>query len=345
MVPKGVPSFVSASVTGKSLHRMPLVPMRVTGRARWVVLTIGIVAGLILFVLGSISLLLRTHSIQAQIRSRIQSEVQVRLAREVQIGEVRVSALLRSLNLRDVRIASRGRLQDGALAEIEEVQLYPDLVDLLRFRLRLGRVVLRRPIVLLELARPQTVPGSPMPVLLPVGIKHLEIQDGSVLWRGSDMELTLVGLHADLRAPAGVVGGTLKIEQSKIQGGATMFLLRDLVLRAEVDGGDIQVQQFHLTALRADVQGAGRVRSFLTDAALDLSLKARGGLDGLFPQKPPIPLRGSVLLEGKLTGPLADPSFTGSAAVGNGQTEQVAMSGMTVAVRANRRELRLHELT
>lgn len=71
-------------MTDKSSHRMPFVPLPVTGRARWVVLMIGIVAGLILFVLGSISLLLRTHSVQAKIRSRIQSEVQARLAREVQ---------------------------------------------------------------------------------------------------------------------------------------------------------------------------------------------------------------------------------------------------------------------
>ena len=332
-------------MTGKSLHRMPLVPLPVTGRARRVVITIGIVAGLILFVLGSISLLLRTHSIQAKIRSRIQSEVQARFDREVQIGEVRVSAVLRSLNLRDVRIASRERLQDGVLAKIEEVQLYPNLMDLLRFRLRLGRIVLRHPIVRLELPRPQTEPGSPMPVLLPGDIEYVEIRDGSVLWRDSGIELTLVGLHADLRATAGVVGGTLKIEESKIQGGATPFLLRDLTLRAEVDGGDIQVKQFHLSVLGAAVQGAGRIRNFLTDATLDLTMQARGGLDGLFPLKLPIPLRGAVLLEGKATGPLTDPSFTGSAAVGNGQIEQVAMSGMTVAVLANRRELRLQELT
>jgi len=171
--------------------------MRVTGRARWVVLTIGVVAGLILGVIGSLSLLLRTPSIQAQIRSRIQSELQARLNREVRIGEVRLSALLRSLNLRDVRIASQERLQDGVLAEIEQAQLYPSLVDLIRLRLRLDRIVLHHPIVHLGLPRPQAVPGSPMPVPLPVGSERVEIRDGSVLWRGSDMELTLVGLHAD----------------------------------------------------------------------------------------------------------------------------------------------------
>lgn len=317
----------------------------VTGRVRWAVLTIGIVAGLILFVLSGIPLLLRTHSIQAKIRSRIQSEVQARLDREVQIGEIRVSAILRSLNLRDVRIVSRERLQDGVLAKIEEVQLYPNLMDLLRFRLRLDRVVLRHPIVRLELPRPQTEPGSPRSVLPPVGIEHVEIRDGSVLWRESGIELTLAGLHADLRETAEVVGGTLQVKESKIQGGATPVILRDLALRAEIDGDDIQVKQFHLSALGAAIQGAGRIRNFLTDATLDLTLQARGGLDRLFPQKLPIPLRGAVLLEGKATGPLADPSFTGSAAVDSGQVEQVATSGMTVVVLANRRELRLQELT
>lgn len=324
---------------------MSFVPLPVTGRARWAVLTIGVTAGLILFVCASIPLLLRTHSIQAKIRSRIQSEVQARLGHEVQIGEVRVSAILRSLNLRDVRIASRERPQDGVLAKIDEVQLYPNLMDLLRFRLRLRRIVLRHPIVRLELPRRQTEPGSPRSVLPPVGIEHVEIRDGSVLWRESGIELMLIGLYADLRETAGVVGGTLQVKESKIQGGTAPVILRDLALRAEIDGGDIQVKQFHLSALGAAIQGAGRIRNFLTDATLDLTLQARGGLDGLFPEKLPIPLRGAVLLEGKATGPLADPSFTGSAAVGNGQVEQVAASGMTVAVLANRRELRLHELT
>ena len=67
--------------------------MRLTNRARRVVLTIGIILGLILLVLVSLSLLVRIPSIQAQIRPRIESELLAALDREVEIGEVHLDLL------------------------------------------------------------------------------------------------------------------------------------------------------------------------------------------------------------------------------------------------------------
>jgi hypothetical protein len=139
--------------------------------------------------------------------------------------------------------------------------------------------------------------------------------------------VTVAGLNVDVQAPEGALSATLR-----------------LVLKAGVDKGDIQVKQFEVTAQGADVQVTGKVSSFLTDPALDLTVQVHGGLDGLFPEGPPIPLRAAFMLEGKATGPLADPSFTGQATVGGGEIKQVALSGMSVAIHANRREVRLKEL-
>ncbi len=334
--------------------------MRVTGRTRKILLTIGIVLGVILLLLASLSLLVRIPPIQAQIRSRIESELQSQLNREVRIGGVHLGFLLSSLNFRDVRIASQERLEDGVLAEVEGVHIYPNLADLLRFRLSLGRIVVRRPIV--NIPPPEAKPAVPtpaqtpppsqpsppapsIPATLPLGIEHVEVRDGSVTWQGPGVQLTVGGLDVDVQAPAGALSATLRIEQSKIEVGTTPILLRDLVLKAGVDKDDIQVKQFQVTALGADVQVQGRLMSFLTDPALDLTVRVHGGIDGLFPVGPPIPLRGDFILEGKATGPLADPSFTGRAEVGSGEIKQVALSGMTVAIHANRREVRLKELT
>ncbi|MFB3075074.1 MAG: AsmA-like C-terminal region-containing protein [Candidatus Methylomirabilales bacterium] len=334
--------------------------MRVTGRTRKILLTIGIVLGVILLLLASLSLLVRIPPIQAQIRSRIESELQSQLNREVRIGGVTLGFLLWSLDFRDVRIASQERLEDGVLAEVEGVHIYPNLADLLRFRLSLGRIVVRRPIV--NIPPPEAKPAVPTPAqtpppsqpsapapsippTLPLGIEHVEIRDGSVTWQGPGVHLAVGGLDVDVQAPAGALSATLRIEQSKIEVGTTLILLRDLVLKAGVDKDDIQIKQFQVTALGADVQVQGRLMNFLTDPALDLTVQVHGGLDGLFPEGPPIPLRAAFMLEGKATGPLADPSFTGRVEVGSGQIKGVALSGMTVAIHANRREVRLKELT
>ncbi len=324
--------------------------MRMTKRARRVVLTIGIILGLILLVLVSLSLLVRIPSIQAQIRPRIESELLAALDREVEIGEVRLGLLPLSFDIRNIRIASRKRLDEGVLAEIDGVEVYPSLVDLVSLRLGLRRIVVRHPVVTLDLPPAEdkpapAAPGPAMPVTLPAGIEHVAIRDGSVVWRGSGMQVAVTGFDADVRAPGGALEGRLNIERSRIQVGATPFLIEDLVLRAGVDGGDIQVKQLHLTALGADVEVQGKVVGFLAEPTFDLSVRVQGELDDLFAHEPPFPLEADFLLEGKVTGPLTDPSFTGDAALGSGQIKGVGMSGMTAVVQANRRELRVKQLT
>ncbi len=325
--------------------------MRMTSRARRIIIITGTIVGLVLLVVASLSLVVRIPFIQAELRSRIESELSSALGREVEIGQVRVGPFLRSLDVQKIRIASQRRLQDGVLAEIEGVELYPNLVDLLRFRIGLNRIVVHRPTVTLpqteaEPAAPPAdhpTPGPPsIPVAAPLGIQQVEVRDAML--RGSGMQATVARLHADLQAPAGAIGGTLRIDQIRIQVGTTPFLIQDLVLKAEVDGDDIQVTGFHMRAAGADVEAQGRVLRFLADPAFDLTLKAHGGLDSLFP-RPPVRLQGDFSLDGKVAGPLADPSFTGSAALGSGRIEHIAMSGMTVAILANRRELRLKQLT
>jgi autotransporter translocation and assembly factor TamB len=326
--------------------------MRVPGRARTTLITIGTVVGLIVLVLASLSLIVQMPSVQAALRSRIESALHTQLDREVEIGDVRLGVFLRSLDIRNIRIASGERLQDGVLAEIEGIELYPNLLDLLRFRIVLNRIVVHRPTVTLPQAekepatpppdRPTSTPPS-LPVAVPLGIQQIEVRDATL--RGSGMQATVARLHADLHARAGAIGGTLKIDQTRIQVGTTPLFIQNLVLQAEVEGDDIQVTGLHISAPGADVAAHGRVLRFLADPAFDLTLKAHGGLDRLFPEGPPVRLQGDFSLEGKVAGPLADPSFTGRAALGTGRIEHIAMSGMSVAVQANRRELRLKELT
>ncbi len=194
--------------------------MRVTGRARKILLTIGIVVGVLLLLLASLSLLVRIPPIQAQIRSRIESEVQAQLDREVRIGGVHLGFLLWSLDFRDVRIASHERLEDGVLVEVQAVEIYPNLADLLRFRLSLGRIVVRRPIV--NVPPPEAKPAVPtpaqtpppsqpsppapsIPATLPLGIEHVEIRDGSVTWQGSGVHVAVGGLNVDVQARAGAL--------------------------------------------------------------------------------------------------------------------------------------------
>jgi len=323
-----------------------------TSRARRIIIITGTVVGVVLLAVASLSLVVRIPSIQAAIRSRIESELHTQLDREVEIGDVRLGLFLRSLDVRNIRIASGERLQDGVLAEIEGVELYPNLVDLLCFRIGLNRIVVHRPTV--TLPQPEAKPAVPspdrpseaapsMPVAVPLGIQQLEVRDATL--RGSGMQATVARLQADLQAAAGAIGGTLTIAQIRIQVGTTPFLIQNLVLQAKVDGDDIQVTELHISAPGADVEAHGRVLRFLADPAFDLTLKAHGGLDSFFPEGPPVRLQGDFSLEGKVAGPLADPSFTGRAALGSGRIEHIAMSGMTVAVLANRRELRLKHLT
>ncbi|MGH7382331.1 MAG: AsmA family protein, partial [Candidatus Methylomirabilales bacterium] len=320
--------------------------------ARRIIIITGIIVGVVLLVAASLSLVVQIPFIQAELRSRIESELHTQLDREVEIGDVRLGLFLRSVDVRNIRIASGERLQDGILAEIEGVELYPNLVDLLRFRIGLNRIVVHRPAVTLpqteaEPATPPSdrpTPGPPsIPVAVPLGIQQVEVRDAML--RGSGMQVTVARLHADLQARAGTIGGTLRIDQTRIQVGTTPFLIQDFVLKAEVDGDDIQVTELHISAPGADVEAQGRVLHFLADPAFDLTLKAHGGLDSLFPEGPPVRLQGGFLLEGKVAGPLADPSFTGRAALGSGQIEHIAMSGMSAAVQANRRDLRLKQLT
>ncbi len=324
--------------------------MRLTNRARRVVLTIGIILGLILLVLVSLSLLVRIPSIQARIRPRIESELLAALDREVEIGEVHLDLLPLSFDIRNIRIASRKRIEEGVLAEIDGVEVYPSLLDLLRARLRLRRIVVRHPVVTLDLPPAEgkpapPAPGPAMPVTLPAGIEHVAIRDGSVVWQGAGVQVAVTGFDADVRAPGGALEGTLNIRHSQIRAGATPFLIEDLVLKAEVDGDDIHVTQLHLTALEADVEVQGKVVGFLAEPTFDLSVRMRGELDDLFAHEPPFPLEADFLLEGKVTGPVTDPSFTGDAALGSGQIEGIAMSGMTALVQANQRELRVKQLT
>jgi autotransporter translocation and assembly factor TamB len=323
--------------------------MRVTGTARKVLLTIGIVVGVILLALASLSLAVQIPSIQAQIRSRIQSELHTALDRDVEIGEVRLGLFFRSLDVDNIRIASGERLQDGVLAEIEGVEIYPSLVDLLRLRIGLNRIVVRRPTVALDVRRHKAEPAVPqpsrvapsMPVAVPLGIEQVEIRDATI--RGYGTQLTVARLHADLQAPAGALRGTLTIEQTRILAGATPLLVDALVLKAGIEGDDIQVTEVHLSAPGAAVEAQGRVLRFLSAPTFDLTLKARSELAKVFPEGPPLPLEGTFELEGKVAGSLEDPSFTGHAAVGSGQIKHIAMSGMTVAVQANRRELHLNQ--
>ncbi|MFQ5839657.1 MAG: AsmA-like C-terminal region-containing protein [Candidatus Methylomirabilales bacterium] len=328
--------------------------MRVTTWAHRVFLVIGVLVGLVLLVAGSLSLLLRTTYVQERIRSRIQSELQAQLGREVRVGPVRLGLFLRSLYVEEVAVASGDPPREGALFEIERVQLYPDLGQLLRLRLRLHRVVLRRPTlrvaVPLTLGAPTVPPAAPatpvglaIPLALPAGVEHLEIWDGSVTVQRAEMQMVLAGLDAVLQAPRGEIAASLRIRETTVQTGATSVLLRDLILLAWVEERDIHIGQLLLAAPGANLQAQGRVRSFRTDPAFDLTARIRGEL-GELPVAFRGLLQGSFVVEGKVTGPPEDPRFIADVAVTGGQVKQLVLSQLTAQILASREGLRVQEL-
>jgi len=323
--------------------------MRLSKWSKRVVLAVGIALGLILIVLVSLSLLIRLPFIQAEVQSRIQSELHARLDREVQIGGAHLDPLLQSLKISNFRISHQGQPQGDAFLEVDSVELYPNPWDLLHLQLRLDRVLLRHPKVRFEPSLVETAPGKPIPLpttslSLPLGIKHFKVQDGEVMWGDTRKKITLTSLQGDIQATVEDVKGSISIAEAKIEAGAMSLLLADLGLQAELRGNDIQVNQIHLTALGSVIEGQGRIQSILNDPAINLAIKAGGKIADLLPRKPPIRLRGNFRLEGKITGPIMDPSFTGQAMVGQGQLEQVAVLGMNMAVEANRNRLRLKQL-
>jgi len=323
--------------------------MRLSKGVKRVVLGLGIALGLVLIVLVSLSLLIRLPFIQAEVQSRIQSELHARFDLEVQIGGAHLDPLLRSLKISNLRLSQQGRPQGDAFLEVDSVELYPNTWDLLRLHLRLDRVLLRRPKVRIKLLQGETGREKPTAfpttsLSLPLGVKHFEVQDGEVVWGDTRKKITLTGLQGDIRATVEDVEGSISIAEAKIEAGAMSLLLADLGLQAELRGNDIQVNQIHLTALGSVFEGQGRLRSILNDPAISLAINARGKIEDLLPRKPPIPLRGNFRLEGKITGPIMDPTFTGQASVGQGQVEQVAVLGMHMAVEANRNRLRLKQL-
>ena len=323
--------------------------MRLSKWSKRVVLAVGMGLGLVLTVLVSLSLLLRLPFIQAEVQSRIQSKLEARFDREVQIGGAHLDPLLRSLKISNLRLSQQGRPQGDAFLEVERVELYPNPWNLLRFQLRLDRVLLRHPKVRIKPSLVETAPGKPTPLpttslSLPLGIKHFVVQDGEVMWGDTGKKITLVGLQGDIRSTGEEVEGSFRIAGAKIEAGAMSLLLADLGLQAELRGNDIQVNRIHLTALGSVFEGQGRLQSILNDPAINLAINARGKIEDLLPRKLPIPLRGNFHLEGKITGPIMDPSFTGQAKVGHGQVEQFANLGMNLAVEANRSRLRLKQL-
>ncbi len=119
--------------------------MRLRGWSKRVFLAVGIGLGLVLIVLVCLSLLIRLPFIQAEVQSRIQSELHARFDLEVQIGAAHLDPLLQSLKISNLRLSHQGQPQRETFLEVERVELYPNPWDLLRLRLRLNRVLLSRP--------------------------------------------------------------------------------------------------------------------------------------------------------------------------------------------------------
>ena len=322
--------------------------MQLSKGGKRVVLGLGIALGLILIVLVSLSLLLRLPFIQAEVRSRIQSNLEARFNREVQIGAAHLDPLLRSLKISSLRIAHQGQPQGDAFLEVERVELYPNPWDLLRLRLRLNRVLLSRPRVRIEPPKVEAPPEKPTPVAtslsLPLGIQHLQVQDGEVIWGETGKKITLSGLESDIRSPGEGVEGSFKIAQTTIETGTMSLLLTDFGLRAELRGNDIRVNQIRLTAMGSVIEGQGWLKSILNDPAINLVINARGEIEDLFPRRPAVRLLGEFRLGGKITGPIMDPIFTGQVKVGQGQMEQIAISGINMVVEGNRHRLHLKQL-
>jgi len=179
--------------------------MRLRGWSKRVFLAVGIGLGLVLIVLVSLSLLIRLPFIQAEVQSRIQSELHARFDLEVQIGAAHLDPLLRSLKISNLRLSHQGQPQGETFLEVERVELYPNPWDLLRLRLRLNRVLLSRPRIRIEPSKVEGPPEKPTPVAtslsLPLGIQHVQVQDGEVIWGKTGKKITLSGLEIDIRSP------------------------------------------------------------------------------------------------------------------------------------------------
>ncbi len=312
-----------------------------------VVLGLGIALGLILILLVSLSLLLRLPFIQADVRSRIQSNLEARFNREVQIGAAHLDPLLRSLKISSLRISHQGQPQGDAFLEVERVELYPNPWDLLRLRLRLNRVLLSRARVRIEPSKVEAPPEKPTSVAtslsLPLGIQHLQVQDGEVIWGETGKKITLSGLESDIRSPREGVEGSFKIAQTTIETGTMSLIVTDFGLGVELRGNDIRVNQLRLTAMGSVIEGKGWLKNILNDPAINLAINASGEIEDLFPRRPPVRLLGKFRLEGTIAGPIMDPLFTGQAKVGQGQMEQIAITGINMVVEGNRHRLHLKQ--
>jgi len=322
--------------------------MRLREWSKRVFLAVGIGLGLVLIVLVSLSLLIRLPFIQAEVQSRIQSELHARFDLEVQIGAAHLDPLLQSLKISSLRISHQGQPQGETFLEVERVELYPNPWDLLRLRLRLNRVLLSRPRIRIEPSKVEGPPEKPTPVAtslsLPLGIQHVQVQDGEVIWGKTGKKITLSGLESDIRSPGEGVEGSFKIAQTTIETGTMSLLLTDFGLQAELMGKDIKVKHFRFTALGSVIEGQGRLQSILNDPAINLAINARGKTEDLITRKSPIPLRGNFRLEGEITGPIMDPLFTGQAKVGQGQVAHLSNLGMNMVVEADRKRLRLKQI-
>jgi len=195
--------------------------MRLSKWSKRVVLAVGIGLGLVLIVLVSLSLLIRLPFIQAEVQSRIQSELHARFDLKVQIGGAHLDPLLRSLKISNLRLSQQGRPQGDAFLEVERVELYPNTLDLLRLHLRLDRVLLRRPKVRIKSIQVETgrekPPSFPTTSLtLPLGIKYFEVQDGEVMWGDTRKKITLTGLQGDIRATVEDVGGPICSDRGRL---------------------------------------------------------------------------------------------------------------------------------
>ncbi len=309
----------------------------------------GIALGLILMVLMGLSLLVRLPFIQAEIRSRIESNLQARFNIEVAIGSAYLDPLLRSVKISQLRISRHEQPQRDASVEIEGVELYPNLWSLLRLRFQLNRVLLSRPRVSIQpskvaTARNKEISFTVKSLALPLGIERFLIQDGEVLWEETGKRITMSGLQGEFRAQTRDVEGSLRIAEIKIETGHLSLSVTDLALRGELQGDNFQVNQIRLTALGSVMEGQGQIRSILNDPAINLAINASGEIEDLFPRKPPVRLLGTFHLEGGISGPIMDPTFTGQAKIKHGKLGQFSTSSINMVVEGNRSEFRLKQL-
>lgn len=211
-------------------------------RRRWPWIVLALVIGLPALVLGAALLLLDAESL----RPRLVAAVERATGRDFTVGEMRLAlSLVPTVELRDVALSNPEGASRPNMLTARRVQVQAALLPLLSREIRISRIELEQPDLLLEVdaqgrgnwqfTRPAGEPASGQAAQdaagrdLAFGIDALQVADGRVGWRDARSGLAETVQIPRLEATAPLGGGVTAEGQVVLRG-------QDVALRAETGG-------------------------------------------------------------------------------------------------------------